>query len=316
MAAKKKASPPATPPPQEIPLGPDHPLVLTALREDNPRDFLAALGLLRLVDLLWPQHQPALFWNTGGNPVLHVTSQLPQIWATDTWQYLVSLAQSPVSPFRHGKIEMLECAELRKILGSQEEMTSLQARFYPSLSAQINYEKGGRRSHLIIESANRSVLNGARDLLWDDTYRPDLGADLIGKSTLAEVSNTPRWHPGEAQSAAYCAADPKDSKLMDRRSLNVLALLGLTFYPVVDRARQRETLGTRKRTGEDRCFSWPIHATLLGCDALSSLLHDSNLHSTQPDATSLRSIGVTTAWRSRRFTLNQNDYFSPAEPLI
>lgn len=68
MAAKKNATPPATPPPQEIPLGPDHPLVLTALREDNPRDFLAALGLLRLLAVIDPQQGPRLSWSSG-NPV-------------------------------------------------------------------------------------------------------------------------------------------------------------------------------------------------------------------------------------------------------
>ncbi|MBN8458282.1 MAG: hypothetical protein J0M04_10650 [Verrucomicrobia bacterium] len=195
-------------------------------------------------------------------------------------------------------------------------MQRFQSRFYPALCGQINYEKGGKRSHLIIESANRSVLNGTRDLLVDPRFVPELGADLTGVSGLAEVSNTPRWHPSEAQSAAYSAADPKDSKLMDRRSLNVLALAGLTFYPVVDGANRRETLGTSRQPGEDRAFSWPIFGHALDCDSLATLLHDRSLHAKEPNASELRKRGVRTAWRSRRFNLNQNDYFSPADPLL
>ena len=40
-----------------------HELPLPGLREDNPRDFLAALGLLRLVDLMWPSCQSKLVWD-------------------------------------------------------------------------------------------------------------------------------------------------------------------------------------------------------------------------------------------------------------
>lgn len=316
MAEKHRTSPLAAPPPLKIPLGPDNSLVLTALRDDNPRDFLAALGVLRLLDYLWPASRPTLCWSANGNPVLHASSLLPETWTSDIWRHLISLNESAGSPFRHGKIEMIDCVAFRRLLESPEEMSPFQMRFYPALCAQIPYEKGGRRSHLIIESANRSVLNGVADMLSPDRFIPDIGADFTGISPLAEVSNTPRWHPAEAQSAAYCAADPKDNKLMDRRSLNVFAVIGLTFYPVVDQSRQRETLGTEKRFGENRSFTWPVSEQALDCDSLSTLLHDRTLHAREPDATELRMKGVRMAWRSRRFNLNQNDYFSPAEPLL
>lgn len=299
-----------------FPVTPEAPFVMSGLRGDNPRDFLAALGVLRISTILWPQCGLCLSWTSDGHPTLHVDCPLPITWPHEIWQNLKNMAASPLSPFRHGKIEALSLETVRKLLHSPEEMQEFQSLFYPALCGQIHYEKGGKRSHLIIEVANRSVLNGTRDLLDDPRFAPDLGADLTGASGLTEVSNTPRWHPSEAQSAAYCAADPKDSKLMDRRSLNVLALVGLTFYPVVDGAKQRETLGTSRQWGEDRVFSWPIFEQRLDCDTLSSLLHDMTLHNKEPNAVELRKRGIRMAWRSRRYNLNQNDYFSPAEPLL
>jgi hypothetical protein len=53
-----------------------HELALPGLREDNPRDFLAALGLVRIVDLLWPGSEPKLSWARD--------SGMPHLFLVDT----------------------------------------------------------------------------------------------------------------------------------------------------------------------------------------------------------------------------------------
>ena len=315
MPAKKKTAPPEVSSPSP-PLTPEAPFALTGLREDNPRDFLAALGILRLMNMLWLEHQPKLSWNNGGHPMIHVESALPESWALSLWNHVKELDAADNSPFRHDKIEGISSGTFRTLLTDEHEPQLFQRHFYPSLAGQITHEKGGRRSHLIIESANRSVLNGTRDLLRNERYHPDVVAEITGCSSLSEVKNTPRWHPGEAQSAAYCAADPKDNKHFDRLSLNVFAVLGLTFYPVVDGLANRETLGTMKVKGQDRCFSWPIHEFQASCDVLMTILHDIEVHSQDPSPSILKSRGIRSLWRSRRYNLNQNDYFSPGEAIF
>jgi hypothetical protein len=294
-----------------------HELPLPALREDNPRDFLAALGLLRLFGHQWPESSPALSWSEKtGTPLLLLATPPPQDWGHRLWELLLSLKHSECNPFGHGKIESLGPEIFRRILLTESKRSDFLAYFYPSLSAQIPHEKSGRRSEFIIESANRSVLKGVDDLLCSTRNVPDIVADFSGESRVREVSNTSRWHPAEYQSAAYTATDPKENKHCDRLSLNIVALIGLTFYPAVDTTRGRKTVGIRRiqRVTE---FSWPVWSPPLRVEELTSLLHCPEIHSNTLNAIALKAIGVYQVWRSRKFCPDgKNDYFTTARPVF
>ena len=43
-------------------------ILLYGLREDNPRDFLATLGLLRLMNLISDGREVRLRWSSDGHP--------------------------------------------------------------------------------------------------------------------------------------------------------------------------------------------------------------------------------------------------------
>lgn len=292
-------------------------LPLPGLSEDNPRDFLAALGLLRLVAYRWPDTRPKLSWAEAiGSPKLSLTSTLPNDWGGDLWALLLEWRASECNPFGHGKIELMAPEKFRDLLLHESNRSPVHARFYPALSAQIPHEKMGRRSEFIIESASKSVLNGINNVLGLKRGVPEVAADFEGTGTKYEVSNTSRWNPAEFQSAAYMAPDPEDMNLRDHLSLNIFALLGLTFYPAVDTAKGRRTSGISRDDGELH-FSWPMWDTPLGPDDLGSILHNTSVHSKLLDVVALRGMGIFQVWRSRRFKQNgENLYFSKAQPFF
>lgn len=294
-----------------------HELPLPGLREDNPRDFLAALGLLRLVVYRWPKSSAKLSWSDNmGVPMLSLSSTLPDDWGKNLWALLLEWKNSECNPFGHGKIEMILPETFRQLLVSESKRSPVHARFYPALSAQIPQDKMGRRSEFIIESAARSVLNGINSLLGLKLTVIDVAGDFAGAGLKYEVSNTSRWNPAEFQSAAYMAPDPEKTNLRDHRSLNIFALFGLTFYPAVDTSRGRRTTGMSREDGDLR-FSWPTWTSPLAPDELASLLHHPLVHSGLSDVTRLKDMGVFQVWRSRKFKQNgENLYFSKAQPLF
>jgi hypothetical protein len=296
-----------------------HEMQLSGLREDNPRDFLAALGLLRVVDLIWPETAASLSWDiVRGIPVLCLSHALPDSWGEQIWQQFLDWRDSPSKPFGHGKIEAINPEQFRKILLDESLIEPNLAWFYTSLSSQLSHEKTGKRSEFIIESASKSVLTGILGILDQSRRnRPDVKADLMGTSERQKVKNTSRWHPGEFQAAAYMAADPEDSVFVDYITLNIFALIGLSFYPVVDSVRGRRTPGMVPERGQKIRFSWPIWEHPIPASCLPSILHDSCIHGEENDASLLQARGITRVWRSRRFKANgDNQYFSKAEPMF
>lgn len=292
-----------------------HELALPGLREDNPRDFLAALGLLRILELLWPESWPELSWSREtGIPVITLGVDLPEDWGRKILDTFLEWKASEQNPFGFGKIESIGPDDFRSLLVAESGRSDFNVRYLASLSSQMIREGSGRRSEFIIESASRSVLNGISSLLENHREPIDIRADFEGHGRLREVSNTSRWHPAEFKSAAYTSADPKDVNHRDLASLNIFAVLGLSFYPVIDTQRGRRTVGIRrieKRTE----FTWPVWKTPLNSFSVASLLHHPAIHQRDISAEIVSAMGVHQVWRSRKFKANgDNDYFSLAQP--
>jgi len=292
-----------------------HELRLPGLREDNPRDFLAALGLLRIVDLLWPESEPKLYWSKdSGMPHLSLAKCLPDDWGCIMLNTFLEWKTSDQNPFGFGKIESIDPSDFRAVLIKVSDRSDFHTRYFSSLCSQIFREGSGRRSEFIIESASRSVLNGISSLLENHHEPIEIRADFEGTGKLRDVSNTSRWHPAEFKSGAYTAADPQDNKHRDFVSLNLFALFGLSFFPVLDTQRGRKTLGIR-RIGKVTEFSWPVWDTPLEPPSVASLLHHPAIHQKETSSEVFNGLGVHQVWRSRKFQPDgKNDYFSLAQP--
>lgn len=285
-------------------------LILNGLREDILRDFLATLGLLERVSFLFSEDQPRISWDeSSGHPRLHSSARLPSDWARQVLDSIRGWRELEPNPFGLGKIEAIQPTTIRELLAQPERAL---VRFYGGLFSQLDHDGAGRRSELIIESANRSVLKGVDDLLGSSRISLDLEADLAGTSSKREVSNTSRWHPAEYQPAAYVATDPKDNKHQDRLGLNILALFGTAFYPVLDTKHGRTTPGFR-RVNRANEFLWPIWNAPLSIDEVRGLITHPLCFADPPRSSDLVALGVRQVWRSRKFQPDgKNDYFSSA----
>ena len=291
----------------------NHTLELPGLREDILRDHLAALGLLEWLTHLFPQHEVKLSWSARtGHPVIHTSQALPPDWPVTLLSGMRSWRALDTNPLGHGKIEAITPEVVRHIFTTRTDNRLIH--FYSGITSQLAIEGSGRRSELIIESANRSVLKGVDDLLADQRKPLDPAADLAGTGIKREVSNTSRWHPAEYQPAAHAGADPKENKHQDWLTLNVLALFGVSFYPVLDTSRGRATAGFR-RVQKIKEFSWPIWSHPLGLDEVRALLTHPACHAEPMKHASPALLGVHRMWRSRKFSPDgKNDYFATATP--
>lgn len=288
-----------------------HTLNLPGLREDILRDHLAALGLLEWITFLFPKFQPKLAWSANsGHPYLQTSLTLPTDWSQQLLNGIQSWRTIQPNPFGHGKIEAIAPQTLRDLL--RQTTDERLHRFYCGITSQLHNEGSGRRSELIIESASRSALKGVNDLLADSRKPLDFEAALAGTGLKREVSNTSRWHPAEYQPAAHVATDPQFNKHQDWVELNILALFGTSFYPVMDTSTGRLTAGMR-RMNQKLEFSWPVWSEPLNTDEVRALVTHPALHSETANSATLAQMGIRCLWRSRKFKPDgNNDYFSTA----
>ena len=290
-------------------------LPLPGLREDNPRDFLAALGLIRLIDLMWPSHEAKLSWSFQlGVPLITLARPLPEDFPQELWTLLREIKNHDHSPFEPIPIEAVSPADFRKKLEQANKLgNKLNVMILAAVASQIEMEKASRRSDFIIESGQRRVMKGVCDMLAQEFYGPSLLKELEGSVKPIKVSNSSRWNPAEFRSAAYTTTDPAKTDFLDHPGLNVIALMGLTFYPVVDAAKNKLTPGFTRTKGQNQ-FSWPVWDAVLTPEEITSLLHHPEVHIGAPDRLLLTAIGVHRVWRTRKFGDANNKYFATAMP--
>lgn len=295
----------------------NHTLELTGLREDNPRDFLAALGLIRLIDLRWTTTKAKLSWNSQTG-VASITSAHPldDDFPQQIWNLLRDIKIQNDSPFEPVPVEAISPFDFRKkIEHAIKQERELDVMLLTAMASQIEMEKASRRSDFIIESGQRRVLKGICDMLADETFGTSLMNEITGQAAPVKVSNSSRWNPAEFRSAAYTTTDPAKTDFLDHPGLNVIAFIGLTFYPVVDSSKNKSTPGFTRTPGNNPFLSWPIWSESLTPVEIATLLHHPEVHAAEPNHMLLSAIGIHRVWRTRKFGDANNKYFSTALPV-
>lgn len=295
----------------------DQILHLPALREDNPRDFLAALGLLRLVSFQWPDRQVYLSWPediTG--PALHISPALPETWSAELAASLKKITPAPPGPLMHGEIVKTTADSFRAAArtassfpeNSEHPLALLAPLLYAAYSSQNTHPEDGLHISALSfgngQSGKKLLLDVAQLVAALD---PDsISSALLGTAKPVSAKSL-RWNPNEFRAAAYRPHDPgkgiKGDDNPDFPAMNVLAFFGLTFFPCIPRISSGSTAGILRRP-DGVFFEWPIWKTPLSTDAVASLL-------TFP-ADVARPPGITRRWSSRRFSSDKSLYFAPA----
>ena len=109
-----------------------HTINLPGLREDNPRDFMAAIGLLRLFEFLWPDNPPLISWESK-SPIISFANKPVDNWGDEIWSKLKRIAADQTNPLIGRKIEDISALELRGLLTGHELLPN---DFYASFAGQ------------------------------------------------------------------------------------------------------------------------------------------------------------------------------------
>lgn len=297
-------------------------LPLKNIREDNPRDFLAALGILRLIDLVWPDHGATLAW-PGSTPELRFTQTLAQDWSEILTTSLQELSEDPSNPLFHGEVIKADGSTYRDALrnsqhfakNSDSPLRHLPSQLYAAYSSQLTEEK----SNNILPTAFSFSNGQSQKLLLRDVSQlisglapEEIGSTIYGSAKPRDAKSL-RWHPAEYRAAAYRSHDPganiTGDKQLDYPALNVLAFIGLTFFPCSPHGKNGATAGIT-RSGKKRVFRWPIWSAPLRPDTVSLLLNSDDLLS--GDSGKCQAQGIDRAWESTRFSSDKSLYFSSA----
>ena len=300
-------------------------LPLPGLREDNPRDFLAALGLLRLIDLQWPDSGAMLAWDVvQGHPILWTAQELPADWSARITRSLHELVRdsvkTPKGPLFHGAViktspeQFRGAAEASLVVGEQSASNPLAAlapMLYAAYAPQT--EDRGEMEFSWFSFGNGQ---GGKNLLLDAAQLTaglepdDIRLSLLGQA-LPKSAKGLRWNPAEFRAAAYRSHDPgkgiKGDDTLDFPSFNVLAFFGLTFFPCVPTQRRGLTAGMHSQERET-FFQWPVWSPPLGPCVISSLVLLS------PDGRH-PARGIEHWWQCRRFSSDKSLYFASATRL-
>jgi hypothetical protein len=331
MPAKRKITTTTEAPPVLSLLSQESPFICTGIQEDNPRDFLAALGFLRLLAGFYPESEVAMAWLSDGHPSFSATEALPDDFLERLISGLKDLNARQPHPFVHNKVIKVALpvywGAVRRSLECDRH-AGIPPALFAAYGSQIHDAEKGEVSPSYFSFSNgqggKELLRDISELIEWELSAPQLLADLKGEATATKDAKSFRWSPVEYRSAAYRAADPgsnvKGDVVLDHPSLNMLAFFGLTFYPVVDRAAREFTCGFSRRKrdrGQADYFTWPVWDTPLSVDTLSSLLLHPALHSEACDPFFLRSLGCQRVLSSQRFRDDKgNLYFFPSSPMF
>lgn len=296
----------------------NHTLELPGLREDLARDFLATIGLLRLIDLKWKPLEPKLSWKPdGGYPHIHFKSALPTNWCQQLISCIQSLEEDPLSPLFHGEIIKADCQVFRDAVAkavsfknAEHPLAALPELMFAAYGGQTPDPKTGTIEPTIFSFANgqsgKSLLRDAKELirLWqaDETLAAlnGTGIPISGKSF--------RWTPQEYRPAAHRAHDPgskiKGDEALDYPSSNILAFFGLSCLPSISTADGCSTTAFL-RDDNGWSFHWPVWSHPLSVEETIALI-------TAPQELRFSIPDVFRFWKSRRLVAEKSVYFAPA----
>jgi hypothetical protein len=293
-------------------------LDLPGLREDVARDFLAAAGLLRLLDLRWPELATKLAWNSDqGHPRLLAESPLPENWCEQIVAIVKSLEEDNESPLFHGEVIKAEYRVYREAIRkgirfseSGHPLAKLPEHLFAAYGGQVADPKTGMIDATMLSFSNgqggKLLLRDVRELVraWDAV---ETLAALQGTAKPSAAKSF-RWMPQEYRPAALRAHNPgsgiRGDESLDYPPLNILAFFGLSCIPTASRIDGVDTAAF-SRDEHGWSFRWPIWDGALAVSEMIALL-------CLPESYLASLPGVLRVWTSRRLVAEKSVYFSPA----
>lgn len=293
--------------------------------------FLAALGTLRIANLIQPVGLPAirprLSWGTEHSataPILHLS------WNCGDAEFAACIAESLKTAFSRPEFtfsaDLSVAHEVFRKFGIQVADASTHIdRTSVDFAAAFGSDVRWKDAETISDTAFRTMAGaGHQHFLGFMSYiLKTVETAHITKSLFSDWKYddpveklTMRWDPIDDVRYALRWRNPSGDPI--RRSqgsvlgANALAIMALPFFPTMPRIDGLETTAFRGRRASSTFVSWPLWSQPLTADSVRSLL------SINCEALSLlerASVGIKQCFRAQRLTIGKVRNFSAAAAL-
>lgn len=300
-------------------------IALDALDGANPLAFLAALGALRLLARIMPQHDLRLSWEQrfgAWRPLLWTAKSLDEATITKALvengldlsamfsEELLAAneAASPKNkkgePRWKGKL-LFPIEPFRSFCCVASESPSVRAEFAAAwvgetVSMGEEDAEVARRTRFDFTAGQQAFVNMLRELRESCTQEEVQQSLFVGWHYSATAVSM-RWDTqDEKRQYALQSVDPtnnsKNPPTADRGA-NFLAVEALPLFPLVP--DRRASQAGFEDEGESRCWNWPIWTYPVGLDVIRSLLTLPLADLDYWPAAKRRVLGVSTLFQSR-----------------
>lgn len=301
-------------------------LILEGLDGANPLAFLAALGVLRGLNIAWPDRLVQLSWTErdAWRPGLHVDREA--ISREEVLDGLTSFAdlRSGHEALDIGDNLILPPERFREAAraAARSSTGSPDGRARADFIAGFGCEAVTDRNDEVRDTALRT-LRGAGHQHFLKTMR-DLAecadADsfercLFHPWTRGDQRLSLRWDPEDDRRYALRWRDPSKDVAGTEWGANRLAFEAIPLFPVAPVGRTLATTGFRGARAGDTFFTWPIWDVPVNLDTVRSILSLGELQRDAPDRHRLGAMGIREVFRSQRMNAGRYRNFSPARSV-
>jgi len=291
-------------------------MVFRGLEGSNPLGFLAAVGALRLLDLIWPDREVRLRWirDDGWRP------EISGLAVDDEVELCSLLSESapwaPLDAFAELGDDVTVERPLfervvRQVAGTAIARDRRAADFAAAFGSDVCEDKDKNKNRIqytdlcfITGSGHQCFLKTARDLA--QKVGPEhLREALFGPWRRADRSLSLRWDPDDAKEYALQWRDPGPEGVLSVWGANRLAFEALPLFPTVPTGKWLRTSGfrTQNRTRE---LTWPLWTRPATIDSVRSLLSLRELGQETPNRGELQAMGIEEIFRVQRVRIPPN----------
>ena len=288
-------------------------LLLKGLDGSNPLAFLAALGTLRTLSLVWPEKKVKMSWvQYAGTwrPILDVQEILH--FDEDTCLDALDSAFS-IQRQNHPILKILDNSSPRSVSDLPETY------WYSALTSDIQPEEKS-----LLQTVRRDYFRGNVQSILKLTNRDHLLRTLFHSWDYADKLDNQSLHldPTEDRRYAYQwhqpSGDPERKKSGGMLGANRLAIEALPLFQSFarDGSKRLATCGFTSNPSEDIRFTWPIWNGWLACPVIVSLLALQELQEPIPNKTALAARGLVSAYRCRRILVEKTNNLTPSTAVF
>jgi len=298
----------------------------------NPLAFLAALGMLRTLDLAWPEREVRMAWRASRGawrPYFVAEGRICRESIVAAVVDHLELGNYEPSLHPHltlGKNLSVPPADFRRhAIQSAASATRTDRRwadFVASFGCEVlRHDKLDRIAYtefcFISGSGHQHYLETMQKLLVS-TSREQVDAALFEPWQYRDERLSMRWDPADSREHAYQWTAPGDEITVTVWGANLLAAEGSSLFPTVPSPTGCPTTGFRRQR-RDVKFIWPIWTPAIGVDVVRSLVATSELADEDEDFGHLYRRGVVTVFCASKIKIGEGANFkwsfAPARAL-